>query len=196
MKFKKILFILIVAVISIALTATLFLEVSSRIHECKTPPRQVLFSCREENRPEELKEKKSILDELKNKRLKGEKISKEEYRQAANIFIVEVEPSKLDNYFNGMACRQYGYGYARDNLPERAKNFVKRHELEHLLQSGTEKNVEFSANYAAAKEYPFGLIATVFSSIKYRAKYFGSRLCYILNLWSTFKSYFLPFVIN
>lgn len=194
MKIKKILFVLLIIAIGLAVTTILFLEILSRSYKCEAPPRQVLFSCREENRPGELKEKEWLLDNLKDKRLRGEKISEQEYRQAADVFIAEAEPSKLGNYFNGIACRDYGYGYVRNDLPEGVKHFVKRHELEHLLQVDGKRNAEFSANFATAKEYPLGLIKTILFSIKYRAEYFGSRLCYILNLWQTFKVYLLPFL--
>jgi len=130
------------------------------------------------------------LGELKNKISNGEKISKEEYRQAADNLILEVDPEVLGGCYNGKSCGRLGY--VRNDLLSEAKKFVKRHELEHLLQTGVEKNREFSANLAAGREYPLGLLQTIFFSLQNRFKYQESPLCYILTVWATFKVYFLP----
>lgn len=184
MKFKKI-FISLIVLVGILL----LLEILSKIYKCEIlKPQPTIPLCDKSPLRQEVK----LLNDLRNKRLKGEKISKEEYRQAFEILIFEVEPEILfGGYLNGKACDDYGY--VRNDLPKEAKKFVKRHELEHLLQTRKEKNPEFSANLAAGKEYPFGLIQTIFFTAKNRAKYYDSPLCYTLSLWKTFKNYFLPF---
>jgi len=180
--------------LGVVFLAILFLEIGSRISKCKDLPYEVLYSCKEENRPEQKKDVRLLLNELKDKRSNNQKISKQEYRKAADIFITEVDPSRLDDYFNGIACRRYGYGFVRNNMQGAAKDFVKRHEFEHLLQTGMEKNIEFSANFVAVKEYPLGFISTIFSTMRHRARYFDSWTCYLSNSWKTFKSYLLPSV--
>ncbi|HEX9333513.1 MAG TPA: hypothetical protein VF896_16590 [Anaerolineales bacterium] len=94
---------------------------------------------------------------------------------------------------NGLVCN--GVAFVSNDLPYEAKLFVKRHELEHVFQNllqRQEKNPEFSANLAAAKEYPKGLISTtIFSIVKSRSAY-PSFVCYIIGLWRIFKIYFLP----
>lgn len=187
MKIKKIFFILIILIIGITIATILFLEIFSRIYKCEASSQSLIFSCL--NNPVSLKEE--LLVNLRDKRMRGEKISKEEYRQAAEIFILEVDPKEFGGYLNGIACKNYGY--VRNDLPKRAKKYVRRHELEHLLQTGKEKNYEFSANFAAGKEYPLGLIETIFFSLKHRAEYYDSPICYILSLWKIFKTYFYPF---
>lgn len=94
---------------------------------------------------------------------------------------------------NGLVCN--GVAFVSNDLPDEAKLFVKRHELEHVFQNllqRQEKNPEFSANLAAAKEYPKGLVSTtIFSIVKSRVSY-PSFVCYMIGLWRIFKIYFLP----
>lgn len=94
---------------------------------------------------------------------------------------------------NGLVCN--GVAFVSNDLPDEAKLFVKRHELEHVFQNllrRQEKNSEFSANLAAAKEYPKGLVSTtIFSIVKSRVSY-PSFVCYVIGLWRIFKIYFLP----
>ena len=180
----KIIFILLIVFVLIIFS----LEILSKNYKCQvSKPIPPVHLCERNILPEEDK----LLKNLRDKRLRAEKISKKEYEQAFNLLIYEVEPIRLGGYLNGIACRNYGY--VRNDLSIEAKKFVKRHELEHLLQTGEERNPEFSANFAAGKEYPLGLIQAIFFSIKNRAKYYDSPLCYILSLWKTFRVYLLPF---
>lgn len=184
-KIKKIIFILLIVSVLIIFS----LEVLSKNYKCQiSKPRPPLHLCA---RDISTSENKMWLKYLRDKRLGGEVISKEEYKQVADLLIYEVDPITLGGYLNGKSCGDYGY--VRNDLPIEAKKFVKRHELEHLLQTGKERKPEFSANLAAGKEYPLGLIQTIFFSIKNRAKYYDSPLCYTLSLWKTFKVYFLSF---
>ena len=185
---KKIYFIYLAVIILIIFS----LETLSRIHQCQIPSPSLYCSDLPGFSSSEILSQKSLLAKLKETRNADEKISKEEYRQTADSLILEVNPEVLKGYNNGKSCSGFGIGYVRNDLQAEAKKFVKRHELEHLLQTGTEKNREFSANLAAGKEYPFGLLQTTFFSLHNRAKYQESPLCYILIIWKTFKTYFLP----
>jgi hypothetical protein len=180
MGIKRALFIFLVIFIFIIFS----LETLSKIYKCETSI--PLSAC-----PIIIKEENKLLSDLRNKRLAGEKISKEEYRQVADKIILEVDPDLIGGYYNGITCDNMGY--VRNDLPKEAKKYVKRHELEHLLQTGEERNPEFSASFAGAKEYPRGVIQTVLFSLKTRVKYYDSPTCYLLTLWELFKIYFLPF---
>ncbi|KKP69346.1 hypothetical protein A2X44_04305 [candidate division CPR3 bacterium GWF2_35_18] len=137
-------------------------------------------------------EDRNWLESLRQKRKEGLKISKEEYRQASDYFMIEVSKEEMPG-LNGISCGDFGY--VREDLPVSAKLFVKRHEFEHMMQEGNmeEGNQEFQANLAAFSEYPFGGLQTVFFSI------FGDRtgssfsVCRFVRLWQLFKVYFLPF---
>lgn len=191
MEIEKIFLITIIVLIGSLVTVGIVLELLSRVYECKGVfPKEFTTSCPRSPRPSNLSKNKKFIADLKEKRSRSEKISKQKYGQAADLLILEVEPAKLSYRFNGVACSSHGY--VRNDLPERAKNFVKRHELEHLLQTHQERNTEFSANLAAAREYPLGLVQTIFFSLKNRASFYDSKFCYILSLWKTFKVYFLP----
>lgn len=184
MKIRKIIFILLMVLVLIIFS----LEILSKNYKCQaSKPIPPVPICERNILPKENK----LLNDLKDKRLRGEEISKKEYEQVFDLLIYEIDPIRLGGYLNGIACGDYGY--VRNDLPIEAKKFVKRHELEHLLQTGEERNLEFSADFASGKEYPLGLIQTIFFSIKNRAKYYDSSICYILSLWKTFKVYLLPF---
>jgi hypothetical protein len=132
----------------------------------------------------------AILAELRQRRARNETIPKPDYKAAADELVVELSPEELP-FLNGIAYG--GRGFVRSDLPGQAKPFVVRHELEHLLQTGQERNKEFSANVAAAREYPLGLLQTITFSLKERRRYHGSVSSYVAGLWNTFKTYFLPF---
>lgn len=128
---------------------------------------------------------------LRDKRAQNISISGSEYDAAANELVHEVRGDALDP-LNGISCGEYGF--VRDDLPHGASLFVKRHELEHLLQEGMgyRGNPEFNANLAAAKAHPIGLIETIFFSVIHRARYYDSFFAYLVSAWVTFKKYFLP----
>lgn len=129
------------------------------------------------------------LARLAAQRAIDQEITKEEYRSAAEILIKEVSPELIGGY-NGIACGNVGY--ARNDLPWDAKAFVKRHELEHLLQTGRETKPEFRANLAGFKEYPMGAVRTLIFTLNTRTKYYDSPICYGLSLWKLAKIYLLP----
>jgi len=185
---KKIILLLIFLVLAI-----FSLETLSRTRPCKN--NCVVAHCSSLpgfSSPEVSFQNLSLLNDLKSKRNAGEEISKEEYRQTADKLILKVSPEKLNGCLNGQACVGLNIGYVRNDLPAEAEKFVKRHELEHLFQTGVKEKWEFLANLSAAKEYPVGLFETIFFSLKNRIKYQDSTLCYFLTTWETFKTYFLP----
>lgn len=187
MKMKK-MFLILLIFFALAVFSVVILEVLSKKYQCPIvrPP---ISACN--IRPTSiLPQTDSELSEIRVKRDTKERITKEEYRQLAEKFVREVDPNVLSGFYNGIACGNFGY--VRNDLPKEAKKYVKRHELEHLLQTGKEKNPEFSANWAAAKEYPLGFLQTIFFSAQNRAKYSDSSTCYIVSSWKTFKIYMLP----
>lgn len=132
-------------------------------------------------------EQRQLIDEIMEKRNAGEPVTKEEYRSAIDTLVYEAPPELLSRV-NGVVCRG-GVAFVRDSLPEQAKRFVARHELEHLFQT-TRENQELDANIAAGKEYPIGLISTVVSSLT-EAKSKLPWCCFLKSSWFAFKLYFL-----
>ena len=132
-------------------------------------------------------EQQQLIDEIIEKRNKGERIDKEEYRSAMDLLVYEAPPEYLEGV-NGVVCRGR-VAFVRDSLPEQAKNFVARHELEHLFQT-THENQEIRANIAAGKEYPMGLISTIILSLA-EAKSQLPWCCFLKSSWFAFKLYFL-----
>ncbi len=132
-------------------------------------------------------EQRQLIDEIMAKRNAGEQVNKEEYRSAMDSLVYEAPPELLGNV-NGVVCRG-GVAFVRDSLPEQARRFVARHELEHLFQTSRE-NQEILANLAAGKEYPLGLISTVVSSLV-EAKSKLPWCCFLKSSWFAFKLYFL-----
>lgn len=138
------------------------------------------------------KEDKNWLEELRRKRKEGVKITKEEYHQASEKFMIEVSKDEMPG-LNGISCGDFGY--VREDLPVSAKLFVKRHEFEHMMQEGVEVegNHEFLANLAAFKEYPLSGVQTVLFSVFGNRAGNNSITCRTIRLWQLFKVYFLPF---
>jgi len=132
-------------------------------------------------------EQRQLIDEIIEKRRVGESVTKDEYREAMNLLVYEVPPEQLGN-LNGVVCRQ-GVAFVRNSLPNQAKIYVARHELEHLFQT-THENQELDANIAAGKEYPIGLLSTIVSSL-ITAKSHLSWCCFLKSSWFAFKLYFL-----
>lgn len=132
-------------------------------------------------------EQRQLIDEIIEKRTIGESVTKGEYREAMDLLVYKVPPEQLGNV-NGVVCRQ-GVAFVRDSLPEPAKQYVARHEMEHLFQTPHESQ-EREANIVAGKEYPIGLLATIISSL-IAAKNDLSWCCFLKSSWAIFKLYFL-----
>lgn len=128
----------------------------------------------------------AALDLMRSERTRGLDIPKETYREKMDALVKEVDTNLLGPA-NGVVC---GKAYVRNSLPLQAKLFVKRHEFEHLMQELPMENKEASANMAAAKEYPFGLLQTIVVSLMI-AKAGLSWGCFLISSWHIFKIYFL-----
>ena len=190
MKLLKRLLVPIIILVLLIIFAVFLLERASLSYHCQPIKIPSWPNC--EANPSE--EQQILLENIRIKRQNKEYISKKEYRLVFEKLIIEMDPEIMGS-LNGLSCGNFGM--VKNNLPPQSKLFVKRHEFEHLLQEGKimalNTNNEFLANSAAAKEYPWGLIETVFVSLKDRSKYYDSVSCYLISLWKTFKTYFLPF---
>ena len=183
MKLTTILFILVFIVI--------ILEIITKKVTCPLRPSGdiTLFT---EFLPNE--EAKKILTELRNRRSKGESISKLEYKKVFEKVIYKVPASRMGSWFGVVPQIGVDICFIRDNLPTIVANLVKRHELEHLLQTGQEKNVEWSANVAVIKEYHWRSLFMIPFAVKDRFSFYhGEPLCLVASLWVNFKKYLLPF---
>lgn len=167
--------------------AIIFLEFLSTKVKC--PPRAQYDQAFLDSMPLD-KGKQEFLSDLKRKRETGQKISKEKYRAAFEKLVIEVEPKRLGSFY-GLAFVD-GRAFVRNDLPNSIKIVVRRHELEHLLQTGKEFNKEFLANFATFKEYPWDGLKMVWFAIQDKFNSTDSILCTINNLWATFKVYLLP----
>lgn len=105
-------------------------------------------------------------------------------RTAFEQVVVEValeEINALGVYCNGML-------YVLADLPPRAKDYVRQHELYHALRPDLN---ETQVNWAAARDYPLGLVSNVFFAVRVSRGHYPSFACYLTALWLTFKFYFL-----
>ncbi len=172
------------------LLAITSLELLSRFYRCSPAAgseARTLTACDAELYTQDTENQK-LLVALKDKQLQGIAPTEAELRQA--VFAVE---RKSIGGNNGIVCN--GAAFVSNDLPPAANLFVRRHELEHIFQqllSRQEKNPEFAANVAAAKEYPVGLLSTTLFSIWESRTVYPSPLCWLIGLWATFKIYFLP----
>ncbi len=174
-------------IIIIIAASIVFLELLSGRVKCpaRKEPDQIFL-----NQMSIDQEKQKVLSDLKQRRQAGQKISKKDYQAGFEKLVLEVEPERL-GYFYGLAFPN-GRAFVRNNLPSQIKEVVKRHELEHLLQTGMEFNKEFMANIATVKEYPWGGFQMILFVIRDKFRSTDSILCFIVNLWVTFKHYLLP----
>lgn len=180
LKMKRILFIFLCFFI-VLIVAAIFLEFFGKQYQCRAN----IPTSRDSVQSLIFPQTPSRIQEVIKRRKAGEEIAIKEYQELMEEFVLEVNPDVIPG-LNGVV--RNNIGYVRNDLPQEAKKYVKRHELEHLLDGGG----EFEANIAAAKEYPLGLIETILFSIKDRSKYYDSNICYLVSLWKTFKVYFFP----
>ncbi len=134
-------------------------------------------------------EQRALAEQLAQAHARGIEPSEDQLLQA----VVEVERSQIGGA-NGLYCS--GVAFVANDMPAEAEMFVRRHEVEHAFQdilSRHPENPEFSANVAAGRQYPLGLVATtahtIFRSRDLLDLSFG---CYVARLWTSFKVYFLP----
>ncbi|MEW6030788.1 MAG: hypothetical protein AB1564_10040 [Chloroflexota bacterium] len=186
-------------VLRLALTLAIFvsviaaLEILSRTHNCSSSIVAVptlAAACSNPLYTEDVSYT-NYLNELSERYRLGVSPSREDLDKA----VIEVDRDVIGGA-NGRYCG--GVAFVSDDLPTQAELYVRRHELEHVFQHilrMEEENREAAANYAAAKEYPVGMVETVVFTIVESRKYFNSTACHIIALWITFKVYFLPFMV-
>jgi len=173
---------------AVMITSIIGLEVASRTCKCKdkVDPDFMRIKVCEQEQASYGDEELAILENLKADRAVGFDVSKETYREAMDALVKEIDPALLGPAM-GVVC---GVAYVRNSIPTQATLFVKRHEFEHLLQDQSIENHETAANIAAAKEYPVGLVQTVFYGLR-EAKRALTWCCFLVSSWTLFKLYFL-----
>ena len=165
------------------------LEILSRTSKCSTARCSEPVSACDNHLYTNDVNRKNYLNELSERYRQGISPSQEELEKA----VIEVDRDSIRGG-NGVYCG--GVAFVSNDLPAQAELYVRRHELEHAFQFALqmeEQNHESAANYAAAKEYPIGMVETVVFSVIEGRKSFDSTNCYIAALWKNFKIYFLPF---
>jgi hypothetical protein len=174
--------------LGIFLGSIVFMEILSRTSGCSSKRYSESMPACNDQRYTEDASHKMYLDELSKRYSQGVAPSTQELEKA----VIEVDRKAIGGA-NGVYCN--GAIFVSNDLPAQAELYVRRHELEHVFQDILNmdlENHESAANYAAAKEYPLGMVQTaIVSVIKARSR-FDSITCYLVALWETFKIYFLP----
>lgn len=168
----------------------LFLELGSRLYyEDETevftlPPAAVCDPVRYPPDPAKL----AALEELLDVRLEGRRINPQELERA----LVPVPQEDMPG-LNGVFCS--GMVIVSQRLSPSARLYVARHELEHYFQieglDGDCQDWELCATWGAAREYPWGFITTISSSLWASARS-GSIWDFLFGSWEIFKVYLLP----
>jgi len=95
---------------------------------------------------------------------------------------------------NGVYCN--GMVYISQRLAPSARRYVARHELEHYFQfQGLDEDCqdwELCATWGAAREYPWGLLTTITSSLRESLRLSPSFWDFLFGSWTIFKIYLLP----
>jgi hypothetical protein len=181
-----------VGVLVIFIGSIIALEFLSRTSNCSTTLISRSMPACSNNLYTDDSNTRNYLNELSEKYSQGISPSPEELEKA----VIEVDRDSIGGA-NGVYCG--GVAFVSNDLSVQAELYVRRHELEHVLQfmlQMEEQNYESAANYAAAKEYPIGMIETVIFSVIKARDHFDSTTCYLVTLWKIFKIYFLPFAAS
>ena len=168
----------------------LFLELGSRLYrepdQDYTAPEWVV--CDLDRYPQEAS-KLIVIQELVGKKVQGEKITREDLDRASIYAPQEHMPG-----LNGVVCNQMIFVSSR--LPESARYYVARHELEHVFQQqgmdGDCQDWELCATWAAAWEFPLGLLRTITSSLREAYRISPSLWSFLFSSWRVFKFTLLP----
>jgi len=180
---------LILVIIFVSVVFVLYLELGSRKYVQEMPDREcpLRVVCDLTRYPVN-QEKIRILNGLVQKRQEGVAVTREDLDRAM-ILVPEEDMIAL----NGIYCNDQIYVSRR--LPEAARYYVARHELEHVFQNYQVGEVcedpEFCANCVAGREYPFGLLQTITSSLVAAYRLSPSLEDFLFSAWLTFKAYFL-----
>jgi len=130
-----------------------------------------------------------VIQELVGKKARGEKITREDLDRA----LISAPQDQMP-YLNGVVCNQMIFVSSR--LPESARYYVARHELEHVFQQqGMDNDCqdwELCATWAAAWEFPLGLLRTITSSLREAYRISPSLWSFLFSSWRVFKLTLLP----
>ena len=189
-KNRKTLWILLALLITLV-GGVIFLELGSRLYYddvaeevFSCPPAPV---CDPEIYPTD-QEKFAYLETLQDDYLQGRRIKPEQVENA-----LVAAPQEEMPCMNGVYCSSMVIVSQR--LSPSARLYVARHELEHYFQiEGLAEDCqdwEVCATWGAAREYPWGFITTITSSLWASASS-GSIWDFLFGSWEIFKVYFLP----
>jgi len=130
-----------------------------------------------------------VIQELVGKKARGEKITREDLDRA----LISAPQDDMPG-LNGVVCNQMIFVSSR--LPESARYYVARHELEHVFQQqgmdGDCQDWELCATWAAAWEFPLGLLRTITSSLREAYRISPSLWSFLFSSWRVFKLTLLP----
>lgn len=168
----------------------LFLELGSRLYrepDQNFPPAERVVCDLDRYPPDE--GKLAAIQKLVGKKARGEKITREDLDRA-----LISAPQEHMPYLNGVVCNQMIFVSSR--LPESARYYVARHELEHVFQghgmNGDCQDLELCATWAAGWEFPFGLLRTITSSLREAYRISPSFWSFLFGSWKVFKFTLLP----
>ena len=168
----------------------LFLELGSRLYyenpqEVFTqPPAPVCDPIQYPPDPAKL----AALEDLLEVSRQGRRVTREELEDVLVAAPQEDMPS-----MNGVFCS--GMVIVSQRLSPSARYYVARHELEHYFQiqglNADCEDWELCATWGAAREYPWGFITTITSSLWESARS-TSFWSFLFGSWEIFKVYLLP----
>ena len=176
----------------VALAGVIALEAGSRAAVCPASGQDGWPAACYQKHTQEQREAVWRVEELKAQRLAGHVLPEADYLDQIASVVFDADPALMAGD-NAVYCR--GIVWVRSDMPANARAFTVRHELEHVLQYMLDKqelNRELSANWAAAREHPAGVIEALVFSLRTRAGEASSAPCFLIGLWDSFKRYVLP----
>ena len=180
-------------VISLAflVSFSLFLELGSRLYYEGVPegislaPAAVCDPAVYPPDPDKLAALESLLDI----RRQGSRINPDQLDSVLVAAPQDDLPSRNGVFCNGMV-------YISQRLGPAARLYVARHELEHYFQfQGLDEDCqdwELCATWGAAREYPWGFMTTITSSLWESFRLSPSIWDFLFGSWTIFKIYLLP----
>ena len=178
------------ALVIVAIVAAM--EIGSRVYACPARGRNGWPAACYQKHTQPQREMVWKVEDLKAQRIAGRVLPEAEYLALVAPVVYDVDSSLMEGD-NALYCR--GLVWVRSDMPANARAFVVRHELEHVLQYLLDKhelNRELSANLAAARENPAGMIEALVFSVRTRANEAPSVPCFVFGFWNSFKRYVLP----
>ena len=168
----------------------LFLELGSRLYrEPDQNYQSIIYDVEKLDQYPQDEGKLVVIQKLVGKKARGEKITREDLDRALISAPQEHMPD-----LNGVVCNQMIFISSR--LPESARYYVARHELEHVFQQhGMDRDCqdwELCATWAAAWEFPLGLLRTITSSLREAYRISPSFWSFLFSSWRVFKFTLLP----